>query len=809
MTERIKTLLEPGVLLSGALIRELLQGPISGDLPAGTRLGAFRVVREIGRGGMGVVHLAERDDGEFTQQVALKCLADPASVAGSQLFRRERQILAGLQHPHIARLLDGGRSDDGLLWFAMEWIDGERIDRHCARQALSLDDRLRLWIGVAAAVQFAHARLLIHRDIKPGNVLVDGDGEPRLLDFGIASLLGDGDTPRAFSPDHASPEQRDGGDVGTASDQYQLGRLLATLLTATVVHDTAATTRAADDSSPALSAAAAPLAVTTTARDWIAMPSVRRRELTAVIERACATDPSARYGSVAELKTEVQRVLERRPVDVQRGRWLYVFGCSLRRRPAMAATIALASITVIAMVSVFNLKLAQERDLATAETAKVKAINAFVSDDLLASANPFDANQSDLSMREALDRARQRLAARFVDQPAIEAELRQTLGATYAGIGDLASAKAELAKALQLRLGFEQPTSVGVVAIRLLQSQRALTASEYSDADAKLRALIGELERVRSEADGQLLAARIQRVQALGFLGHLEDARTLDASLAEPAGALDPLHTLALDRADASGHLQLLMGHADQALAIFDASAQRCMQAFGGSDPRSLRSLEGKARALRDLGRHGDAVPVLRGLFEQRLAIFGREHPETLRNHNELAVALSRNGDRAAAIAIWTEDLAIKQQRLGADHASTLSTRYNLGNELIASQRFADAERTFRELLAAERAARGDSDPGALITQMSLANAINRQSRPVEALVLLDQALEAGRDTFSERPELGILLGYRSRSLAALGRTKEARSDAEAAIDVFEATVGATHRRTLQAREWLASLAAR
>ncbi len=212
MTRGARALLEPGALLSGALFRDLVsRGGVSTDaLAPGTRLGAFRVVRELGRGGMGVVHLAERDDGAFAQQVALKCLVDRDSAASTELFLRERQILAGLRHPNIARLLDGGRADDGLLWFAMEWVEGERIDAHCARAGLGFEDRLRLWLGVAEAVQFAHARLLIHRDIKPGNVLVDADGQPRLLDFGIAALLGEGEGTRAYSPGHASPEQRAG-----------------------------------------------------------------------------------------------------------------------------------------------------------------------------------------------------------------------------------------------------------------------------------------------------------------------------------------------------------------------------------------------------------------------------------------------------------------------------------------------------------------------------------------------------------------------------------------------------------------------
>lgn len=799
MTRRAHQLLEPGALLGGALARDLLERGGIAEAPAGTRIGAYRIVRELGRGGMGVVYLAERADGEFAQQVALKCLAERGSA--SALFRRERQILAGLRHPHIARLLDGGSDAGGLLWFAMEWVEGERIDRHCRRHALPLDARLRLWLGVAEAVQFAHARLLIHRDIKPGNVLVDADGRPRLLDFGIAALLGDGDSPRAYSPGHASPEQLAGADVGTASDQYQLGLLLAGLLARDGDEETARSgadrARARPDPSP-----------TTPRRErWIAMPAVRRRELAAVFDRACAEDPAARYGSVAQLRADIERLLERRPVEALRGRWPYALACAWRRRPITAAAVTLASVAAIALALAFNAWLAHERDLARAETAKVRAINAFVSDDLLAAADPFTASQPDLRVREALDRALARVGARFADQPAIESELRRTLGTTYAGIGELGIAAEQLDRAYALRRRLAPADDADAVGIVLQQARRDLAASDYAAAQQRLEALIDVLEAVRSDGNDALIAARIALLDTLSQAGRLDEADALDAALATTLLTRRDDDALKLDHADVRGHLWLLQGHAERAAALFEATAAQRAARNGDDDYRRLRSLEGQARALRDGGRQAEAIVVLRDLHARRLTVFGPEHPETLRNHNELAVALSQSGDRAAAIAIWTGDLAIKQRRLGAGHASTLSTRYNLANELLASRRYADAEAAFRALLEAERAARGPDDPGAWITQMSLANAIGRQDRPAEALGLLDALLD-DPTALAGRPERAIALVYRSRTRAALGHRDAALDDARAAVAAFEATVGAEHRRTVQAREWLASLEA-
>ncbi|MEO8010458.1 MAG: protein kinase, partial [Dokdonella sp.] len=584
-------LLEPGVLLSGRLFRDLVQSRSVDALAVGARLGAFRVVRELGRGGMGVVHLAERDDGEFSQQVALKCMADRASAAGTELFRRERQILASLRHPNIARLLDGGGAEDGLLWFAMEWVEGERIDVHCARRALTLDDRLRLWIGVAAAVQFAHTRLLIHRDIKPGNVLVDVDGQPRLLDFGIATLLGDSGGPRAYSPGHASPEQRAGGDVGTASDQYQLGLLLDAMLSSHRAADHSATsglvsvarsTHSTTSSGIANGVqAAAGLALRFSADRWIAMPRVRRGELRSVLARACAIDPATRYGSVAELKADVERIIAREPIDSRRGRWLHVVVCAGRRRPWTALVAAAAAVAVVVVVVVFNLRLAHQRDLAQAESAKVKAINAFVNEDLLASANPFEASRSDLTMREALDIARDRVGSRFADQPLIESELRQTLGKTYVGVGDLAAAKAQLQQALRLRGTVDRSLSVESVEIRLLLVQCAIAASEHADAERQVRSLLDELALARTNGDAQRLRATIALVEVLGFLGRGDEALALDTSLSgqlDVAADGDPLR---LEYADVRGHLLLSLGRAEEAFNVFDSAVRHAVALAG------------------------------------------------------------------------------------------------------------------------------------------------------------------------------------------------------------------------------------
>jgi hypothetical protein len=288
-TEHLDRVLPPGGALAGRLLARIL-GERHDDPPLapGTRIGYWRLGALLGCGGSSMVYLADRDDGHFEQQAALKIVRPKRSLI--EQFRRERQILAELRHPAIARLIDGGEIDGGRLWFAMEPVFGERIDDHVRKQRLSLDERLRLFEAVCDAVAYAHGRQLIHRDIKPGNLLVDDAGQPRLLDFGIASTFDeDDDGALAMTPIYASPEQNAGGIVTSASDVYQLGALLRAL--------------ALPEGAPCK---------TLPGR----MRAVVRKELNAVVARATQIDPAFRYAGVAELRADVAAVRQRRPVSV-------------------------------------------------------------------------------------------------------------------------------------------------------------------------------------------------------------------------------------------------------------------------------------------------------------------------------------------------------------------------------------------------------------------------------------------------------------------------------------------------------------
>ncbi len=326
------------------------------DLRPGARIGAFTITRMLGRGGMGAVYLATRTDGSFEQTVAIKVIqsTNPATLLMAR-FQQERQILARLNHPNIARLLDGGETPDGLPYFVMEFVPGLEIDRDCSQRALDLDSQLRLFLKVCSAVQYAHENLVIHRDLKPGNILVTADGTPKLLDFGIAKVLdplsesaAQGST-RVLTPEYASPEQVRGEAITTAADIYSLGAVLYRLLTGRPPH-------AVRNLSP-LDAA-----ISIAEQEVPAAPNVPT-DVNAILRKALHSDPRRRYRSADDLSSDIQRYLDGKPVLAVPDSLGYRTAKFLRRRwlPVLAGSAIVLALTVGAGVAIWQGRRAERR----------------------------------------------------------------------------------------------------------------------------------------------------------------------------------------------------------------------------------------------------------------------------------------------------------------------------------------------------------------------------------------------------------------------------------------------------------------
>jgi len=406
---------------------------------SGEQLGNYKLLRQIGLGGMGAVYLAERSDGEFEQQVALKIVRQTfADTHTIERFRRERQILAGLDHPNIARLLDGGVSGNGQPFVVMEYVDGEPLQDHAEHQKLNIDDRLRLFSRICSAVAHAHRNLVIHRDIKPANILVTKGGEPKLLDFGVAKLLDDDASQqtatmfRALTPAYASPEQLRGAAVSTATDIYSLGLVLYELLTNARPFDFDGKTLAqmietAENSSPLL-----PSLRTTE-------PSIRSRlhgDIDTIILTALAKEPERRYASVEALVEDIDRHLNGLPINARPSTFGYRASKFITRHKA--AVTAAAGVVVILLAAVFvslwqARTAARERDIAQLERKRAEQVTEFLRT-ILSAASPTEKGR-DAKVIEILDDTAAKIDTEFAEPTALKAQVLDIVGSTYLDLG--------------------------------------------------------------------------------------------------------------------------------------------------------------------------------------------------------------------------------------------------------------------------------------------------------------------------------------------------------------------------------------
>ena len=449
---------------------------------AGSLIGPYRIVRPLGQGGMGTVFLAIREGGDFTQRVAIKLVRGGEALV--QRFRQERQILAALDHPNIARLVDGGTTPDGLPYLVMEYVDGTPIDQY-ARQ-LSTAEKLRLFLQLCDAVQHAHRSLVIHRDIKPGNVLVTADGAPKLLDFGIAKLASpetrpDATATRLMTPEYASPEQLLGRQVTTATDVYSLGVLLFELLTG--VKPFAAETR-----TPATEAARAS-----------AQSRALRGDLDTILACALDVDPSRRYGSVERFADDVRRHLSGHPVLARPATFVYRASKFVRRNKlVVAAGVAVAVVTAIAFATTLHQKRIAERRFDEVRSLARSVV--FEIHDAIAPL-PGSTAARELLVRRALVYL-DTLAAEAEDN----AELRTELAGAYlkigdvqglpyrANLGDTAGAMTSYRKALQIAEGTDAALLVADLHDRIgFVEQRALRWGEALIAHERARRIRASL----------------------------------------------------------------------------------------------------------------------------------------------------------------------------------------------------------------------------------------------------------------------------------------------------------------------------
>lgn len=770
----------------------LLRGPISPPeaprpAPPQRRFGPYRAIREIGRGGMGVVYRAARNDGQYEQEVALKVMRRGADAGAVERFTRERQILATLQHPNIARLLDGGVTELGEPYLVMELVDGVPIDLYCDQRSLTLRRRLELLTIVCRAVQAAHRQLVVHRDLKPSNILVNAEGEVKLLDFGIAKLLTPRIEPiwgtpgsqavavlpitappvtapsvtapsvtvtaaRSMTPQYASPEQFLGRSITVASDIYQLGLLIYELVAGARPYVlSGAGPRGAErmicEQMPAAPSSAAP---------------ERRRELAgdldAIVLKALCKKSENRYESADRLREDIERHLERQPILARPATLAYRLEKFVGRHTLALTCAAAVALLITGLSITFTLRLVHERDQTRLEASRANAALAesdrvveFL-EDLFDAPSPGTARRTEITVRELLEHGAESLEHQLVDASASRYRLLTALGRIQHKLGLFEQAENHFRKALKLGgagAGSERERAKTLYELGMTLGQRG----QYAEAELLFERSL-ELLRQNFDADPSAVAL-----------------------------ALNQLANVRQNRGDLKAALELHR----RALLILETH-------LGHEHSMTAQVLLNMTNTLVGLGYYNEAKVLLRRSLADSKRLLGEDHPQVGQVINNLTIIHARLGEYEASLPLLQQALATMERAFGADHVEVGRVVCNLGICLRSLKRLDEAEVHLQRALNIFGQSLGEDHPsygqalGNLAT-LSLNRGNHEQAERLyrRALAIVSAALGADHSLAA------IYYNNLGEVEAARGRAREAEALMRRSLRVFETQLGPEH----------------
>ncbi len=823
--------------------------PSGGEVASSRRLGAYLLEKPLGKGGMGAVWLASRADGSYQGEVAIKLLRrdiDTSNLVAR--FESERQILAGLRHPHIARLLDGGATEEGRPYLVMEHVDGVPIDHYCQAHRLAIRDRLEIFRKVCGAVQFAHQNLVVHRDLKASNILVDQDGEPKLLDFGVAKLLapqglvgpggmsgigmtGRGMTGTGMAPmtlSAASPEQLRNRPVTTATDVYSLGLLLFRLLTGKAAFLLEGQSAEEIISIICEQEPPAPSAV-------LDQSSPIRRQLSGdldtIVLKALRKEPARRFASAQALADDLERYQRGLPVRSRPDTFGYRWGKFIRRH-RWAVT---AAATALAGLILFTALLLVQQRRVEREQRRTDDLNRFLQG-ILYSADPQVAQGREVTVRELLDEAALRVGSDFANQPDLRASGMLTIGKVYLSLGEFEKAEPLLEQARQLLAPLAWVGQrLRMEVVRALAEQKLL-AGEYGRSEELYRQSVAAFSAGREREQLERSLAGLS--QALARQGRHEEAVALSSQALALArdvyGAND--RRVAEDLGELAG-LQFRQGAFAEAADSYQQALDLAITVHGETHPTVANLYNGLALATKSLGDASAAEAALRQalLLQQRL--YEDSHPSLATTRHNLAALLAdgarleeaetlarlalaarregyveghpkvgetldllglirrRRGDVQGAYQLHAEALTVLVPALGEEHEFVAVARHNQAQAAIDLELLDQGEELLRQARAGFRAAYGDDHPQLVVVLNSLAILLKKQGKLASAEEVYREVLELQeRKLGAEHPRTAGVQHNLAVLLQSTGAAREAEELLRQALPVFERTLGASHR---------------
>lgn len=780
-----------------------------------TRIGRYRIIRLLAEGGMGCVFEAEQEQPRRT--VALKVIR-PGMTSPEMLrrFEREWQTLGRLQHPGIAQVYEAGSADTGLgvqPYIAMEFIRGTTLLEYAHVQHLGTRQRLELIVKVCDAVHHAHQRGVIHRDLKPGNILVDETGHPKILDLGIARLT-NVDEQRTRQTDlgqllgtlaYMSPEQllADPSQLDPRTDVYSLGVILFELLAGRLPYtisrrlDEAVHTIREEDPTPLSS-----------------ISHSYRGDIEVIVAKALEKNKMQRYSSAADLAADIQRYLRDEPIVARRPSTLYQLQKFARRQKALVAGVAAVFMVLIAGIVASNWEAALARraeQVAVTESATAKAINDFLQNDLLAQASASVQTRPDrkpdpnLKVRTALDRAAERITGKFDRQPLVEASIRQTIGRTYRDLGLYPEADQQIERALDLQrraLGEKHPDTLATMngLAELYQDQGNYARAEplFVRALELRRQVLGEqhfdtLATMNDLATVYLNEGQYQKAEPV-FV-KVWDARRRALGEEHP-DTLRSMNNLAL--------LYQLEGKYAEAEPLSTRVLEARRRVLGEEHPDTLISADNLARLFLYQGKYVQAEPLFIAVLEGRRRVLGEDHPDTFISMNNLAVVYRKQGKYAQAEPLLKNGLELQRQRMGAENPDTLLMMNNLARLYLDQGRYTPAEPLFTQALAIQRRVLGEEHPETLTVMRNLAHLYRNQHKYAPAEALLKQVAQAQQRLLgSEHPDTLTTLNDLAQLYQDQGKFGQADPLSVRVLEVRRRVLGDAHPDTVGA---LASL---
>jgi serine/threonine-protein kinase len=806
-------------------------------------IGPYRLLRELGRGGMGVVYLAVRDDEVVKKQVALKIIqAGMTKEIIARRFRAERQALATLEHPNIARFLDGGFTEDSRPYYVMEYVEGEPIHRFCDSHRLSIRQRLELFRRVCAAVQYAHQNLIVHRDLKPDNILVTPTGVPKLLDFGIAKMLKPELSPHTLmvtkerwqlmTPAYASPEQVRGDPITTASDVYSLGVLLYELLCGHRPYRFKSRTpreieRVICEQEPERPSTAITRVEETGAEDGATTSvtpemvsktregppeKLKRRlagDLDNIVMMAMRKEPQRRYASVEQFSEDIRRHLQGLPVIARKDTLGYRGSKFVKRHKTGVVAVALVILTLVGgiVATFWQAKIASdERDKARIEAAKAERINSFLQE-MLSAADPFKQGK-DIKVAEMLNEAAKRAHQELSEMPEIEATVLNTIGQTYYSLGLFKPAEQVLGQALSIRetiFGPEHP-DVAEAALNLskvVQEQGDLERAET----LLLRAL--KLSRTYYGEEHELVGRSLTQLAVLSWQeGNYEEAaqhqRRANSVLKKIQG------NQSLEVIEGVSNLAVMLkaaGKYEEAEPFYRQAIQLAQNALGEDHPTVSTAVNNYAVFLYGRGRYEESVPHFRSALRLRIKHYGERNHHVATVMGNLGNVLRQLERFVEAEALLRKTIAIEQEVLGQDHPGVAFPLHNLAALLHQKGDYAASDPFFREALRIRRQRLGNDHPYVAATLVKYSRMLMDRGDAETAEPMLREALTIRRKKLDPGAwEIADSESALGGCLVTLGRFAEAESLLIQGYQTLEASRGHEDHLTQTAIQHLIKL---